>query len=156
MTKFNAIHFAAGLSYDMDEEIVEMHQMLDELIGMEEKDRDEKKIRQVIRQYSHLNSFLQGVKYMAEYIEDEDTKREVKGLVSDFWGRDLAGCWADALKVKWERELGLEIRVMSHYHEDGEEPTYDIRVGDDYMATAKRREAVIDYLNEIRERRAGA
>ena len=72
MMKFNALQFVNNLSADLTGEFDELEEMI-------QKGEDAEGIH---RTYNHLGSMIQGFEYMAEFIEDEDDRKELTAIIA--------------------------------------------------------------------------
>lgn len=144
MMKMNAIQFAAGLSVDLNDEIVE----LDNLIG--EAKMDESKIDEVIRVYSHLNSFLQGIEYILDYFEEDEEREQMKELCSKRWVDDLKRLWAPIMMLKYSRDLKESVRIVTCCHTKAPDD-YEVTVGNGETKHFDSWDDVRDYLRSLKK-----
>ncbi len=141
MLKLNVIQFAAGLSIDFTDEINDLDAMI------KEARQDEAMIDEVVRSYRHLSSFLQGIDYMIDYMEDDESKEQLKALSDTTWHGQLQSFWATIMEMKWSRTLDEKVHIVTHYLADGK-IQYEVTTKNG-TETCKTREKVADYLKSI-------
>jgi hypothetical protein len=144
MMKFNGIQFAAGLSADLRDEMNDLDNMI---TACREGDGD---VDELVKTYRHLSSFLQGVDYMLDYMEDGDAKDEMQELLKEQWLGDLRSNWADVAAIKWSRELGEEVTISTTYLSDRRR-LYTVKVGEHVLEDADDTGDVIDWLKGLRK-----
>ena len=140
--KLNAIQFAAGLSVDLIDEITDLEALVKEC------KEDSSKIDETVKNYRHLSSFLQGIDYILDYFEDDEAKEQVKELSEKDWHLRLQGLWAPIMMLKWSRDLGEKVDIMTVYHADGKK-TYEVTVGKNH-GCFERMEQVRDFLRNLK------
>lgn len=145
MTKINGIQFAAGLSADFTDEIDELQEMLEEYNATE----NEELIDQMVRRFRHLDSFLNGVSYTINYMEDGEDKDNLLELVEKQWRGWLYGSfWMPVLQLRWTKKLGQPVKVQTIRNADGTE-TYSCQVGENQTSGRKHREEIADFLRTL-------
>lgn len=142
MTKFNAIQFVAGLSIDFASEIEDLQKKL------QGNNSGADNLDEMISDYRHLSSFLQGVDYMIDYLEDGETKTEIEA-VSKTWHDMLQDYWQPLAERKATRDLGKPVSITTTFKADGVR-SYSVRV-DGREAIFSKSSEVRDYLKKLKD-----
>lgn len=145
MTKISLLQFAASLSVDISDEIDD----LSEMISAYKSYPDDTKLEKMIKQYNHVSSFLQGVEYMIDFIEDEEDKEELKGIYEKNWIDPLRYFWPSIVECKYTKEIGMEVRIGVTW-ENGKR-VYDLRTGDvDSGLHTENKEIILGFLKALK------
>ena len=136
MTKFNTIQFTAAASIDLTGEFED----LDEMIARGAEAADE-----IRRQYSHLNSLIQGMEYTVEFIADEEARAELIEFLGDM-RKDLHGRWAAAMAIIWGAKLNAKVSITTTHHADGT-MTYALSINGNPIETDGTDKGVREYLH---------
>lgn len=136
MTKFNTIQFTAAASIDLTGEFED----LDEMIA-----RGAEAAEEIRRQYSHLNSLIQGMEYTVEFIADEEARAELIEFLADM-RKELHSRWAAAMAIIWGAKLNARVSITTIHHADGT-VTYALSIDGRPIETDGTDKGVREYLH---------
>lgn len=108
MKKFNVIQFVATAAVDLNGEFEDLENLVEE--GAE-------KVKEIQRQYNHLDSLIQGMEYTVEFISDDETCEEVGEFLKD-QRKYLMNLLPACLQVVWSEKLGEKVEIMTTYRAD--------------------------------------
>lgn len=138
--KFNAMQFVDNLSADLTGEFDELEEKI-------QKGDDAEGIR---RTYNHLGSMIQGFEYMAEFIEDEDDRKELTAIIAQK-REERDGFYPRAASIVFSAKPGRDVTVTwCHHSEDPDEFTVRV-VGREKTKTFHRTEEVKAYIERLAE-----
>lgn len=136
MTKFSAFQFVANAASDLNGEITDLEKMLEQ--GTE-------KAKEIASTYRHLGSFIQGVNYTIDFIEDDETRHEIQDIIKE-WQDTLLGYRAQCMGIVYTARIGREVSITTRYECTGK--TYTLWIANDDKLTCDNLDAVRDYINE--------
>lgn len=140
MMKFNALQFVNNLSADLTGEFDELEEKI-------QKGDDADGIR---RTYNHLGSMIQGFEYMAEFIEDEDDRKELTAIIAQK-REERDNFYPRAASIIFSKKLGRDVTVAwRHHNEEPDEFTVRV-VGQEKTKTFHKTEEVKAYIERLAE-----
>lgn len=139
MTKFNILQFVSNMSADLAGEFEDLEQMI-------QKGEDAEGIH---RAYNHLGSLIQGFEYMAEFIEDEDDRKELAAIIAQK-REERDGFYPRAASAIYSEKLGKDVEVTVVVRADGIK-TFRVKVVGHLERTYARTEDVKAYINGLVE-----
>lgn len=139
MMKFNALQFVNNLSADLTGEFDELKEMI-------QQGTDAESIR---RTYNHLGSMIQGFKYMAEFIEDEDDRKELTAIIAQK-REERDGFYPRAASIIYTAKLGKKVTVTGTWHADNTK-AFEVNIEGRGRNTYTRTEDVKALINSLVE-----
>ena len=137
MTKFSAFQFVANLASDLNGEITDLENLLEQ--GTD-------KAKEIANTYRHLGSFIQGVSYTIDFIEDDETRHEIADVIKE-WQDNILSYRAKCMEVVYSAKVGREVAITTRYEASGSK-TYRLYIANDDKLACDNLDAVRDYINE--------
>lgn len=137
MMKFNALQFVNNLSADLAGEFDELEEMI-------QKGEDAEGIRRV---YNHLGSMIQGFEYMAEFIEDEDDRKELTAILAQK-REERDGFYPRAASIVYSKKLGRKVIVTWCHHTEAPDE-FVVVIDDCARGTFHKTEEVKACIDEL-------
>ncbi len=137
MTKFSAFQFVANLASDLNGELTDLENLLEQ--GTD-------KATEIASTYRHLGSFIQGVSYTIDFIEDDETRHEIADVIKE-WQDNIASYRAKCMEIVYTVKVGREVGITTRYEACGTK-TYTLYIANDDKLTCDNLDAVRDYIHE--------
>ena len=137
MTKFSAFQFVANLAADLNGEITDLENLLAQ--GTD-------KAKEIANTYRHLGSFIQGVSYTIDFIEDDETRSEIAAIINE-WNDNLMGYRAKCMEIIYTEKVGREVVITTRFEANGGK-MYTLYIANDNKLTTSKLDDVRDYINE--------
>ena len=137
MTKFNAFQFVASLASDLSGEITDLENLLAQ--GTD-------KAKEIANTYRHLGSFIQGVSYTIDFIEDDEARHEIADVIKG-WEEDLMSYRAKCMEIVYTEHIGREVSITTRFEASGDK-MYTLYIANDNKLTTSKLDDVRDYINE--------
>lgn len=136
MTKFSAFQFVSNLASDLNGEITDLENLLEQ--GTE-------KAKEIANTYRHLGSFIQGVSYTIDFIEDDETRHEIADVIKE-WNDTILSYRAKCMEIVYSAKVGREVVITTSF--EGYSKTYRLYIANDDKLTCDNLDAIRDYINE--------
>ena len=137
MTKFSAFQFVANLASDLNGEITDLENLLEQ--GTD-------KANEIANTYRHLGSFIQGVSYTIDFIEDDETRHEIADVIKE-WQDNILGYRAKCMEIVYSVKVGREVGITTRFEASGDK-MYTLYIANDNKLTTSKLDDVRDYINE--------
>ena len=139
MMKFNALQFVNNLSADLAGEFDDLEEMI-------QKGEDAEGIRKA---YNHLGSMIQGFEYMAEFIQDDEDRKELTAIIAQK-REERDGFYPRAASIIYTDKLGKDVKVTVLCHADNTK-TFEVTVAGHIERDFCKAEEVKAYINSLAE-----
>lgn len=137
MTKFSAFQFVANLASDLNGEITDLENLLEQ--GTD-------KANEIANTYRHLGSFIQGVSYTIDFIEDDETRHEIADVIKE-WQDNILGYRAKCMEIVYSVKVGREVGITTRYEACGSK-MYTLYIANDSKFTTSKLDDIRDYIHE--------
>ena len=101
MTKLNSIHLAAGMGADLEGELRELENLMEQGVD---------KAKEIRHQFNHINSLLIGMKYVIDFIEDEEDRKDLGAIVDQYKGF-LMSDRREAMQIVYTARIGRKVTI---------------------------------------------
>lgn len=137
MTKFSAFQFVSNLASDLNGEITDLENLLEQ--GTE-------KAKEIANTYRHLGSFIQGVSYTIDFIEDDEARHEIADVIKG-WEENLTSYRAKCMEIVYTEHVGREVAITTKYDACGGK-MYTLYIANDSKLTTSKLDDIRDYIHE--------